>query len=102
MRSDDEIRAGARIKFAGEARARWLVRARSERFIIATQVMFGRPRYTIIDLAEQRRGPDDRVFSQDYITDEDIAARLHALDQQEVAVSRRRDLPLAIEAVRSA
>lgn len=94
------LSVGDRVKFAAEKRP-YSVRAISTdgRFVICTKP-FNPQRtvlYTIIDFDQGVRGPDDLVFCFGYETSEDIAANMAMLESGEIAVSRRRRIPLDIE-----
>lgn len=70
------------------------VRARDERYIIATKPF--NPRHTvlyfIIDLVRGVRGPDNMIFCFGYETDEHIAERLDELQKGQIEVSYRRSV----------
>lgn len=83
---------GARVQFA-ESKRWWKVRAVSEdgRFAILTSPFNLRKTlfYTIIDNQRGVRGPDDRIFSSGYETDEQIADRMRELEAGEIKVTQR-------------
>lgn len=92
------VEVGDKVYIPTEKRP-YKVRARDDRYIICTKPY--NPQHTvmyfIIDLEEQRRGPDNMVFCFGYESDEDCAERLKELQTGEIEVSRRRDVPLDIE-----
>lgn len=102
------LAVGDRVRFAEDYRTiRYRVRAVSPdgRFAICTRP-FNLQRtviYTIVDFQKGVRGPDDRVFSNGYETDEDCLARCAELAAGDIAVSQRtsRFLGLHIADVRS-
>ena len=75
------------------------VRARDDRYVICTKPF--NPKHTvfyfIIDLADKRRAPDDRVFCFGYETDENCQERLKELQDGKIEVSMRRGIPLDID-----
>lgn len=75
------------------------VRARDDRYIICTKPYNPQHTvlYTIIDLKEKRRGPDNMIFCSGYETDEECKERLAELQSGEIELSRRRGLPLDID-----
>ena len=77
----------------------FMVKARDERFIICTKPFNAQHTviYFIVDLVEQRRGPDNMVFCSGYETDEDCRERLKELQNGEIEVSYRRGINLDIE-----
>jgi len=72
------------------------VKCRDDRYIICTKPYnFKRTvMYFIVDLKEQRRGPDNMVFCSGYETQEQCEERLKELQEGRIEVSRRHDLPL--------
>ena len=56
-------------------------------------------RYTIIDFCKNRRGPDNMIFSDSYLTDEDINQRMREIEGGVLETSRRRSLPLKISKI---
>jgi hypothetical protein len=78
---------GTRIFFA-EEKSPYRVRARSDRYLVCTKP-FNPKRtvfYTIIDLVEQVRGPENLVFGFGAETDEqcvEMVERLHAITKPE-------------------
>jgi hypothetical protein len=75
------------------------VRCRDDRYIICTKPMniHHTVLYTIIDLKDRRRGPDDRVFCMGYETDEQCEERLKELQQGKIELSGRKSIPLDVE-----
>lgn len=75
------------------------VRARDDRYIICTKPFNARKTvlYFIVDMEEQRRGPDNMVFCSGYETDEQCRERLEELQKGEIEVSYRRGIPLDID-----
>ena len=93
-----KVKVGDRVYVPKEKRP-YKVRARDDRYIICTKPY--NPQHTvmyfIIDLEENRRGPDNMVFCFGYESDEDCMERLKELQEGKIEVSRRRDVPLDIE-----
>ena len=94
------LKAGATIRFA-EERKPYTIRAMSERFAICTRPIRHRGEktvlYSIIDVQEQERGPNNLVFNMyDYSTDAGCQESLAALDAGEIELSRRRSVPLIL------
>ena len=93
-----KVEVGDKVYISGEKKP-YKVRARDDRFIICTKpfnlqhTVF----YFIIDLINNWRGPDDRVFCFGYETDEDCKDRLKELQNGEIGLSRRRGMPLDID-----
>lgn len=75
------------------------VRARDERYIILTKPfnIAHTVLYTIVDLEDRWRGPDNMIFCSGYETDEDCQERLVELKRGEIEVSSRRGIPLDID-----
>lgn len=92
MRAD----VGDKVYIPGEKRA-YKVRARDDRYIICTKPCFGTVLYFIVDLVEEKRGPDNMIFCFGYETDEDCAERLKELQKGQISVSKRRGIRLDIE-----
>lgn len=92
-------RVGARVAFAEEKMA-YTIQARSERFIICTKPFNARRTvlYTIVDLVDKIRGPDNLLFSNGYETRADCERRLAELLDAEtcVDISHRRRIPLKL------
>ena len=91
----EKVQPGDLVEIRGEKRP-YKVRCRDERFIICTKP-FNLKRtvlYFIIDLQLGIRGPDDRVFCAGYETQEQCEDRLKELQTGQIAVSRRRSVPL--------
>ena len=88
-----ELQVGDTAKFYDDDLT-WTVRIRSGQFIIMTAMDGVTPMYTIIDLVDMVRGPDNLVFSNDYITDQDMSERMIELLAGDIAVSRRRRVAL--------
>ena len=72
------------------------VRCRDDRYIICTKPY--NPKHTvmyfIVDLKEQRRGPDNMVFCSGYETQEQCEERLKELQEGLIEVSHRHDVPI--------
>lgn len=75
------------------------VRARDDRYIICTKPYNPQHTvlYTIIDLKEKWRGPDNMIFCSGYETDEECKERLAELQSGKIELSARRGLPLDID-----
>lgn len=86
------IRVGDKVQFEGSKRW-WKVRAVSDdgTFAILTSPfnLQKTVHYTIIDNARGVRGPDDRIFSSGYESDDEVNERLRELVAGEIAVSKR-------------
>lgn len=93
------LRVGDRVRFLYEAQARFKVQLRSDRFIILTRPQFGDVVYTVIDLQQGRRGPDDS-WGTGYESAEEIAEALEKLESGHAALSERRAVSLEIADVR--
>lgn len=89
---------GDKVHFPTDKRP-YKVRARDDRYIILTKPLnlYHTVLYTIIDLKEKWRGPDNMVFCSGYETDEDCNERLNELRRGEIEVSTRRGIPLDIK-----
>lgn len=87
----ENVKVGMKIFVEGEKKP-YTVRARDERYIIATKPFNLRHTvfYFIIDLIDQCRGPDNMIFCSGYENDEDIAERLAELQNGDIEVSWRR------------
>ncbi|MGR6523855.1 hypothetical protein ACU5JM_19650 [Rhodococcus erythropolis] len=98
------IRVGDKVQFE-ESKRWWKVRAVSDdgNFAILTSPfnLHKTVHYTIIDNGRGVRGPDDRIFSGGYESDDDVNERMRELVAGEIAVSKRmsRCLPLDIAKV---
>lgn len=95
------LTVGDRVAFWGERHARFKVQARGERYIVLTRPCFGSYLYTVIDLQEGVRGPDDS-WGTGYESGEEIAEALAKLEAGDAAISQRRALSLLISNVVSA
>ncbi|OFE10329.1 hypothetical protein A5N83_03145 [Rhodococcus sp. 1139] len=86
------LSAGQRVQFS-ESQRWWRVRAASDdrRFVILTSPFNLRKTvyYTILDTERGVRGPDDRMFSNGYESDSDIADRMRELVAGDIQVNRR-------------
>ena len=93
MVDPSNVKVGDKI-FVEECKRPFRVRARDERYIIATKPfnLQQTVQYFIIDLQEERRGPDNMIFCSGYETDEHCAERLKELQSGEIEVSHRRDI----------
>jgi len=88
-----DLQVGDTAKFYNDDLT-WTVRIRSGQFIILTAMDGKTPMYTILDLVDMVRGPDNLVFSNGYITDEDMSERMIELLTGDIAVSRRHRVAL--------
>lgn len=88
-----KVKVGDLVHIPGEKRG-YRVRARDERYIICTKLIFGKTSYFIIDLEEKWRGPDNMVFCFGYETDEQCQERLKELQSGKIELSIRRRVPL--------
>lgn len=93
-----KVSVGDKVYFPNEKKP-YKVRARDERYIICTKPYNPQHTvlYTIIDLKDQRRGPDNMIFCSGYESDEDCAERLAELQNGSIEVSLRRGIPLDID-----
>ncbi|OFV78488.1 hypothetical protein [Rhodococcus erythropolis] len=86
------IRVGDKVQFE-ESKRWWTVRAVSDDGNLAILTSPFNPQntvlYTIIDNTRGVRGPDDRIFSSGYESDDDVNERMRELVAGEIAVSRR-------------
>lgn len=93
-----DAKIGDRIWFRRDKRP-YRVRARNERYLICTKPFNARKTviYTIVDLVENVRGPDNLIFCFGYETEEDIAENMQRLAAGEMEVSHRRRIALDFE-----
>lgn len=96
VNGDNTAKIGDKIYLPGQ-RIGYVVKARDERYIICTRSLFGKLEYFIVDLIEKRRAPDDMIFCRGYETTEQCEERLRELENGELALSRRKGIPLDIE-----
>ena len=82
--------------FIGTEKRPYRVKCRDERFIICTKPYNPKRTvmYFIVDLEEQRRGPDNMVFCSGYETQEQCEMRLKELQQGLIEVSHRHDVSI--------
>lgn len=94
-------KVGARVAFSEEKMA-YTIQARSERYLICTKPFNARRTvlYTIVDLVDRVRGPDNLLFGHGYETRADCEKRLAELLDPEtcVDISHRRRIPLKLTA----
>jgi hypothetical protein len=95
-----KISVGDLIKFKSE-KIRYAVQACNERFIVCTKPFNVRKTvlYTIVDLQNQIRGPENLIFCMGFETKEDCEEALMRLSKDESEISHRNRIPLDIEAV---
>lgn len=99
------LKPGDKIKFRNEKQA-YTVRACNSRFVICTKPFNPRRTviYTIVDLVEKVRGPENLIFCMGFESDQDCRDALARLtDKNEVErteVSHRHRVPLDIEEIR--
>lgn len=91
-----KVQCGDKVYIYGEKRP-YTVMARNDRYIICTKNLFGKTMYFIVDLVEKKRAPDDRVFCSGYTNKEQCEERLQELIEGEIALSRRRGIPLDLD-----
>lgn len=100
-----KYKVGDKIKFA-EDKQRYTIQACDERFLICTKPFNPKKTvlYTIVDLKENIRGPDNLVFCMGYETREDCEENLKRLQEGapddvygEMKVSHRQRIELNIE-----
>lgn len=100
---------GQRIKFAEEKQSYKIVAA-NERFLICTKPFNAQKTflYTIVDLEDRRRGPDDKVFGPAYDYNDPAEANKALADlssdqtdwENSLGISHRRDCDLNIDWVK--
>jgi hypothetical protein len=100
MRDLTEAQLGSRVWFAEEKRP-YKVRARNDRFLICTKPFNARNTviYSIVDLTEKVRGPDNLIFCFGYETEDQIAENMRLLAAGEIEVSHRRRIKLNVTRV---
>ncbi|MBY3434797.1 hypothetical protein [Rhizobium laguerreae] len=88
---------GNRIWFASEKRP-YKVRARNARYLICTKPFNPKKTvlYTIIDLDEEVRGPDNLIFGVGYEDEASIAENMRSLAAGEMEVSHRNRIDLDV------
>ncbi len=82
------LRVGDRVRFLFESQARFKVRLRSDRFVILTRPHFRSVAYTVIDLEQGRRGPDD-TWCCGYETADELADTLRRFEDGDAAPAAR-------------
>lgn len=98
-----QVRVGGTVKFADDNHV-YTVRVLSGRFAICTRPLpkAGHVMYTIIDTEREIRGPNDYVFNPyDYSLETQCEMSLRDLLSKNAAISRRREVPLVFEWIRS-
>lgn len=108
VRADDsqierasKLEVGDRVRFAGEKQARFKVRAKTARYVVLTLPAFGSSVYTVIDLLQGVRGPDDS-WGTGYEDDAQILKALNWLEDGRAQVSYRNRVTLNIADVKAA
>lgn len=93
-----KVKIGDKV-FIPQHKRPFTVRVRDDRYIICTKPFNAQHTviYFIVDLVEQRRGPDNMVFCSGYESDEDCIERLKELQDGTIEVSYRRGIPLDID-----
>jgi len=87
------------IRFAEERRG-YRVQAASQRFLVCTKPFFKTTLYTIVDLVEQVRGPENLIFGAGAETREQCEAMLARLEGRDTElgwtteISHRNRIPL--------
>jgi len=94
---------GSKITFEGE-QGTYTVQARDSRFIVCTKPYKKGDTvyYTIVDLIENIRGADSRVFTKGYETTEQCEHALKELQEGKLRVSHRNRIGLNIKRVKVA
>ena len=102
MSDADKAKVGDRIYFDG-SRMPFTVQARSRRYIIATRPFAQRKTvlYTVVDLREGVRGPDNLIFCMGYETRDACIERLSDLKEGLAEVSHRKRVPLGAVVVKA-
>lgn len=97
MRRLRDVVVGDRIWF-DEEKQPYRVRARGDRYIVCTKPFNPRKTvlYSIIDLDENVRGPDNLIFCCGYETDAEVAENMRMLNAGEIEVSYRRRIALRV------
>lgn len=88
---------GIKIRFAEEKQP-YTARACNKRYLICTKP-FNPQRtvlYTIVDLQEKTRGPENLVFGLGAETDEECQKMLERISSGQTEISRRREINLRI------
>jgi hypothetical protein len=87
---------GDKIRFE-EERCSFTVQAAGPRFLVCNRPLFGGWFYTVVDLVENIRGTEDRVFCMGANTRERCAEMQDRLETGLSAVSKRNRIPLKIK-----
>ncbi|PCK21923.1 hypothetical protein [Rhodococcus qingshengii] len=102
MTTAQSLAVGTKVQFS-ESKRWWRVRAVSAdgNFVILTSPFNLRQTvlYTIIDDRRGVRGPDDRIFSNGYESDENINDRLRELVAGDITVSQRTSKTVELDIV---
>ena len=105
MSAELAMTTGSKVQFADSKRW-WKVRAVSDdcRFVILTSPnnLQKSTFYTIIDNLRGVRGPDDRIWSSGYESDDDVNERMRELVAGEIGVSKRTSRYVELNIVRVA
>ncbi|MDV8022296.1 hypothetical protein [Rhodococcus sp. IEGM 1330] len=101
-----DLAVGGKVTFIGEPRRPYIVRATSENFAVLTRQADFKPKgvhfYCIIDWRKSVRGPCNLIGNGwDTTTDESCEELCAELETGSVEVSRRNQIALDIQAVRS-
>lgn len=96
----EQIRVGTKIKFL-EERQRYTVQACDSRYAVCTKPFNCRKTvlYTIIDVQENIRGPENLIFCMGFETKEQCQEALVRLAKGESEISYRNRIPLVIESL---
>lgn len=89
---------GDKIKFK-EEKQRYTVRAASDRYLVVNKPFNPRRTvlYTIVDLVENIRGPENLIFGRGAETEEQCEEMLERILSGETEISQRRQIDLIIE-----
>lgn len=94
-----KAKVGDRVKFDEEAQ-RYTIQARDDRYLVCTKPFNARRTvlYSIVDLQEMKRGPDNMLFGGGYETRQDCEERLADLNLAKfpMELSYRRSIPLNV------
>lgn len=94
---------GDKIAFAEEARP-YTVQAAGQRYLVCTKPLniHRTVLYTIVDLAEQVRGPEHLVFGAGAETRQQCEEMLARIEAGKTEISRRNQVPLKLRAATGA
>ena len=99
-KAKEQIRVGTKIKFLEEVQ-RYTVQAITDRYAVCTKPFNCRKTvlYTIIDVQEKIRGPENLIFCMGFETKKQCQEALERLIKSESEISYRNRIPLVIESL---